>query len=57
MRPDQLDPIAEINGWHIDDGANRQIEAILKSCIKEPVSPSFMAPPVKRPVILDLSAA
>jgi len=57
MRPDQLDPIAEINGWHIDDDANRQIKAILKSCIKEPVSPSFMAPPVKRPVILDLSAA
>ena len=56
-RPDQLDPIAEIDGWHIDDDANRQIEAILKRCIKDQVSPSFMAPPVKRPVILDLSAA
>jgi aryl-alcohol dehydrogenase-like predicted oxidoreductase len=48
-RPDQLDPVHEIEGWHIDDAARREIDAILARCIKDPVSPEFMAPPVKRP--------
>jgi aryl-alcohol dehydrogenase-like predicted oxidoreductase len=56
-RPDQLDPIAEINGWHIDEATSKQIDAILSGCIKDPVSPSFMAPPVKRPPAGELSAA
>jgi hypothetical protein len=42
-RPDQLGPIAEIDGWHIDDDSKRAIDAILKRCIKDPVSPDFMA--------------
>jgi aryl-alcohol dehydrogenase-like predicted oxidoreductase len=56
-RPDQLDPIAEIDGWHIDEDASRQIDAILKRYIADPVSPSFMAPPEKRSAELERSAA
>ena len=48
-RPEQLDPLAEIDGWHIDEASRREIDAILTRIIVDPVSPSFMAPPVKRP--------
>ena len=44
--PSQIDPIAEIDGWHIDATSEAEIDAILKRCITDPVSPSFMAPPV-----------
>ncbi|HEY0234206.1 MAG TPA: aldo/keto reductase [Afipia sp.] len=49
-RPDQLDPVHDIEGWHIDDAAKRDIDAILTRNIADPVSPAFMAPPVKRPL-------
>jgi aryl-alcohol dehydrogenase-like predicted oxidoreductase len=55
--PGQLDPIGEIDGWHIDAAAEREIDAILERCITDPVSPSFMAPPVARPVERKRSAA
>jgi aryl-alcohol dehydrogenase-like predicted oxidoreductase len=48
-RPDQLNPIADIDGWHIDDESKREIDAILARCIKDPVSPAFMAPTERRP--------
>jgi aryl-alcohol dehydrogenase-like predicted oxidoreductase len=48
-RPDQLDPIREIDGWHLDGDSKREIDAILKRCITDPVSPDFMAPPTRRP--------
>jgi len=54
--PSQLDPIGEIDGWHIDAAAKREIDAILKRCVTDPVSPSFMAPPVTRPAERELSA-
>jgi aryl-alcohol dehydrogenase-like predicted oxidoreductase len=47
--PDQLDPVGEVDGWHIDQATRRDIDAILKRCIKHPVSPEFMAPPRMRP--------
>jgi hypothetical protein len=56
-RPDQLDPISEIDGWHIDENARRQIQDILTRYITDPVSPSFMAPPLKRPAEQKRSAA
>ena len=55
--PGQLDPIGEIDDWHIDAAAKREIDAILKRCITDPVPPSFMAPPVTRPVEARHSAA
>jgi aryl-alcohol dehydrogenase-like predicted oxidoreductase len=49
-RPDQLDPIGDIDAWHVDEASRRDIDAILKRCIQDPVSPEFMAPPLTRPV-------
>jgi aryl-alcohol dehydrogenase-like predicted oxidoreductase len=47
-RPDQLAPIGDVWGWHIDEASKRDIDAILQRCVKNPVSPEFMAPPAKR---------
>ncbi len=47
-RPDQLAPINEVDGWHIDEGTMKDIDAILKRCVTSPVSPEFMAPPLRR---------
>jgi aryl-alcohol dehydrogenase-like predicted oxidoreductase len=55
--PSQLDPTGEIDGWHIDAAAKREIDAILERCVTDPVSPSFMAPPATRPVEHRLSVA
>jgi aryl-alcohol dehydrogenase-like predicted oxidoreductase len=49
-RPEQLDPLAEIEGWHIDEATRGEIDAILARTIVNPVSPAFMAPPAQRPV-------
>lgn len=48
-RPDQLDPVGQTMGWTIDDQGKVEIDAILDRCVTDPVSPAFMAPPVKRP--------
>jgi aryl-alcohol dehydrogenase-like predicted oxidoreductase len=48
-RPEQLDPLDEIEGWRIDETSRRDIDAILRRDIADPVSPEFMAPPLKRP--------
>jgi aryl-alcohol dehydrogenase-like predicted oxidoreductase len=47
--PHQLDPIDDVEGWHVDEASKRDIDAILKRCVVDPVSPAFMAPPAKRP--------
>jgi aryl-alcohol dehydrogenase-like predicted oxidoreductase len=55
--PDQLDPIAEIDRWHVDQASKREIDAILKRCIVDPLSPEFMAPPLTRYFGHELSRA
>jgi aryl-alcohol dehydrogenase-like predicted oxidoreductase len=47
--PRQLDPVGDIDGWHIDDETRRDIDSILRRCVTDPVSPAFMAPPLTRP--------
>jgi aryl-alcohol dehydrogenase-like predicted oxidoreductase len=47
-RPEQLEDIADIDGWHIDDASRREIDAILARCVPEPIAPSFMAPPARQ---------
>lgn len=44
-RPDQLDPVSEIEGWSLDAEAMQAIDEILERCIQDPVGPEFMAPP------------
>lgn len=48
-RPDQLAPVAGLDGWSIDDDTRAEIDRILARCVTDPVSPSFMAPPEHRP--------
>lgn len=48
-RPGQLDPIGDVDNWHIDGKTKADIDAILKRCIVDPATPAFMAPPTKRP--------
>jgi aryl-alcohol dehydrogenase-like predicted oxidoreductase len=52
-RPAHLEPISEVEGWHIDAPAKKEIDAILKRCIADPISPEFMAPPSTRPAELE----
>ncbi len=44
-RPEQLDPVDEISGWHLDADALNEIDRILSRNVKDPVGPEFMAPP------------
>lgn len=44
-RADQLAPIADVVGWHIDKAAMEEIDRILLQTIRDPVGPEFMAPP------------
>jgi len=52
--PGQLDPLAEIEGWRIDEASREEIDAILKRCIREPLSADFLAPRARRPAGVDL---
>ena len=43
--PGQLQPVDEVSRWQLDAAAKAQIDRILKTTIKDPVGPEFMAPP------------
>jgi aryl-alcohol dehydrogenase-like predicted oxidoreductase len=47
-RPDQLEPVGNIDGWHLDSDALRAIDEILRRTITDPVGPRFMAPPARQ---------
>ena len=55
-RPEQLNPIGEIDGWRIDEATKNDIDAML-SRICDPISPQFMAPPLRREATQSHSAA
>jgi aryl-alcohol dehydrogenase-like predicted oxidoreductase len=44
-RPDQLDPIEEVMGWHLTRQEREQVARIVDEVIVDPVGPEFMAPP------------
>jgi len=44
-RPDQLDPIGEVMGWHLRLKEREQITRIVDEVVTDPVGPEFMAPP------------
>jgi aryl-alcohol dehydrogenase-like predicted oxidoreductase len=43
-RPDQLAPLKQVMGWHIDAAGLSEIDRILSDTITNPVGPEFMAP-------------
>ena len=45
--PGQLDPIGDVMGWALDDGALSEIDRIIRDTVKDPVGPEFMAPPAR----------
>ena len=47
-QPSQLDPVAEISGWRLDQAALAAIDTILAATIHDPVGPEFMAPPARQ---------
>jgi len=49
-RPQQLDAADSALGWKLDEAAMREIDAILRRQILDPVGPEFMAPPVRQPL-------
>ncbi len=48
-RPEQLDEIAGVSGWNLDQADMERIEAILSKHITTPHGTSFMAPPSEVP--------
>ena len=48
--PHQMDPIGDVEGWHVDEAGMSAIDETLERCIRDPVLPDFMAPPEARPV-------
>ena len=46
-RPEQLDPVGAIDGWHLDAGALERIDALIAEHVTDPVGPEFMAPPAR----------
>lgn len=45
--PEQMEPVPEMFGWHIDGETMKEIDRILEESVKEPVGPEFMAPPAR----------
>src|SRR5450631_789846 len=45
--PDQLRPVNEVTGWHLDASTLAEIDRILRETISDPVGPEFMAPPAR----------
>jgi aryl-alcohol dehydrogenase-like predicted oxidoreductase len=46
-RPEQLDSIDDIEGWHLDEDARRAACHIVRANVTDPVGPDFMAPPAR----------
>jgi aryl-alcohol dehydrogenase-like predicted oxidoreductase len=45
--PNQLVPVDEVSGWHIDATAKAEIDSILSETVSQPIGPEFMAPPAR----------
>lgn len=43
--PAQLDAVANVPGWHLDEDARAEIGRIVERHVADPVGPEFMAPP------------
>ena len=46
-RPSQLDPLSQVMGWTLGSDAMQEIDRILRSNVKNPVGPEYMAPPAR----------
>jgi aryl-alcohol dehydrogenase-like predicted oxidoreductase len=46
--PEQLEPVANIDGWTLDAEARAEISRIVDEAVANPVGPEFMAPPARQ---------
>jgi len=46
-RPDQLDPVSEIDDFRVDAQTMSDIDAILAESVTDPIGPQFMSPPTR----------
>jgi aryl-alcohol dehydrogenase-like predicted oxidoreductase len=46
-RPDQLDPIAGVMGWKLDEKAMAEVDRIVAESVKDPVGPEYLTPLVR----------
>jgi len=47
-KPEQLEPIDGIFGWHLNDMDFEEIDKIIDTYVTDPVGPEFMAPPHRK---------
>ena len=45
--PNQLDPVADVMDWTLDDASLGEIDRIVRDTVTDPVGPEFMAPPTR----------
>jgi aryl-alcohol dehydrogenase-like predicted oxidoreductase len=43
--PGELEPAADVMGWHLDDEARAYVAEVVAHSVRDPVGPEFMAPP------------
>ncbi|TCK75161.1 aldo/keto reductase [Acidipila rosea] len=46
-RPAQLDAVEEIMGWTIDENTMREMDAIVRGAVTDPVGPEYLTPAVR----------
>jgi aryl-alcohol dehydrogenase-like predicted oxidoreductase len=47
-RPDQLDAVAGVMGWRLDESAMAEIDGIVARCVTDPIGPEYLTPDVRR---------
>jgi aryl-alcohol dehydrogenase-like predicted oxidoreductase len=47
--PGELEPLDDMLGWHLDKEARAYIDEVLRTSVRDPVGPEFMAPPEHAP--------
>lgn len=47
-RPDQLDAVAGVMGWRLDENAMAEIDQIVAESVVDPVGPEYLTPMVRR---------
>jgi aryl-alcohol dehydrogenase-like predicted oxidoreductase len=47
--PGELAPLDDMMGWHLDDEARAYVDEVIRTSVRDPVGPEFMAPPERAP--------
>jgi len=47
-RPDQLEALEGVLGWHLDEEAMREVDAIVRESVTDPVGPEYLTPGVRK---------